>query len=603
MSTRKRAFHPRTKTGCLTCRVRKVRCDEKKPNCNRCISTGRKCDGYISQNNNSDIRAPFQNSERSRLVERQYLVGVPQSPAILLPKKNDQELRSFRFFLDVSTSALSVVFDDVFWRTDIPRTCHSDAAIWHAVVSLGAAHETFITKQSAPTTHRYSTTEFAVHQYNKAVRHLIHAPSSRILPQEKWRAVIASVLFTYLCSIQGLHSQATIHLTAAKGLLDELHQSNKGLPGEPNSVKTPSFLRVSSVPYSTILCMVANLEIQSQALHSPEASKASRLFSNVQPYIAWRFYTAPTGSNPCQHGRCSPSRATPAALLSAGRASQSLLDALIRLSQEDAPDYDRLIKNINSDKVEESLEKHKQTCSRAFWELDKSISNFILDTEGPRFSVFEQSKMAIDALRVFHGICTLLLYGNTFNSEPSNPESRLRKPQADVISSISTILDVAEQVLQKQKLLKSLENSLSFIPKLSIAQPLFAVAVNGPTLTLRRRAIELLKTYRRRDGLWDTGLISSVAKVLLDREISMVEEMNKREAAQKMPGASQDQLKNIKQIWGLDKTLDGAGSIPPNCQVRWAVLTFTGSFSARMEMKTLAEWIADRSGWKTSLTW
>ncbi|CAI6335536.1 unnamed protein product [Periconia digitata] len=38
----------KSKTGCITCRIRKVKCDEKKPSCKRCISTGRTCDGYRS---------------------------------------------------------------------------------------------------------------------------------------------------------------------------------------------------------------------------------------------------------------------------------------------------------------------------------------------------------------------------------------------------------------------------------------------------------------------------------------------------------------------------------------------------------------------------
>lgn len=43
---RKRASKPKVRTGCTTCKIRRVKCDETKPNCKRCTSTGRKCDGY-----------------------------------------------------------------------------------------------------------------------------------------------------------------------------------------------------------------------------------------------------------------------------------------------------------------------------------------------------------------------------------------------------------------------------------------------------------------------------------------------------------------------------------------------------------------------------
>ncbi|KAF3801954.1 Transcriptional regulatory protein moc3 [Colletotrichum gloeosporioides] len=39
---------PKVKSGCVTCRTRKIKCDEEKPFCHRCTSTGRTCDGYES---------------------------------------------------------------------------------------------------------------------------------------------------------------------------------------------------------------------------------------------------------------------------------------------------------------------------------------------------------------------------------------------------------------------------------------------------------------------------------------------------------------------------------------------------------------------------
>ncbi|RSM06703.1 hypothetical protein CEP52_005589 [Fusarium oligoseptatum] len=44
----KRRFKPKAKTGCHTCRIRRIKCDETRPACRRCISTDRVCDGYPS---------------------------------------------------------------------------------------------------------------------------------------------------------------------------------------------------------------------------------------------------------------------------------------------------------------------------------------------------------------------------------------------------------------------------------------------------------------------------------------------------------------------------------------------------------------------------
>ncbi|KAK0106973.1 Maltose acetyltransferase [Cadophora gregata] len=43
---RKRNFSNRTKTGCMTCRRRKKKCDENRPECNNCLRGGFVCSGY-----------------------------------------------------------------------------------------------------------------------------------------------------------------------------------------------------------------------------------------------------------------------------------------------------------------------------------------------------------------------------------------------------------------------------------------------------------------------------------------------------------------------------------------------------------------------------
>lgn len=47
-SRRTRKTHTKARTGCLTCKIRRKKCDETRPACARCTSTGRKCDGYAA---------------------------------------------------------------------------------------------------------------------------------------------------------------------------------------------------------------------------------------------------------------------------------------------------------------------------------------------------------------------------------------------------------------------------------------------------------------------------------------------------------------------------------------------------------------------------
>lgn len=40
-----KAVKKRTKTGCQTCRTRRIKCDEGKPECNNCLKSKRVCGG------------------------------------------------------------------------------------------------------------------------------------------------------------------------------------------------------------------------------------------------------------------------------------------------------------------------------------------------------------------------------------------------------------------------------------------------------------------------------------------------------------------------------------------------------------------------------
>ncbi|KAI0412969.1 hypothetical protein F5X98DRAFT_379222 [Xylaria grammica] len=49
---KRRATHAKARTGCLTCKRRKVKCDEARPACARCLKSGHRCAGY------EDVRKP-----------------------------------------------------------------------------------------------------------------------------------------------------------------------------------------------------------------------------------------------------------------------------------------------------------------------------------------------------------------------------------------------------------------------------------------------------------------------------------------------------------------------------------------------------------------
>ncbi|KAI0012250.1 hypothetical protein F4779DRAFT_82255 [Xylariaceae sp. FL0662B] len=85
---RKRNFSNRTKTGCLTCRKRKKKCDETKPQCSNCVRGGFVCQGYPNQRGypkmeNKPTAVPLESKDPSYIPPGAY--GMPQQSAYSNP--------------------------------------------------------------------------------------------------------------------------------------------------------------------------------------------------------------------------------------------------------------------------------------------------------------------------------------------------------------------------------------------------------------------------------------------------------------------------------------------------------------------------------------
>ncbi|RYP04026.1 hypothetical protein DL764_004720 [Monosporascus ibericus] len=81
---RKRNFSNRTKTGCLTCRKRKKKCDETKPECINCVRGGFICQGYPNQRGyqkleNKPSTVPLESKDPSYVPPGAYGMPQPQS--------------------------------------------------------------------------------------------------------------------------------------------------------------------------------------------------------------------------------------------------------------------------------------------------------------------------------------------------------------------------------------------------------------------------------------------------------------------------------------------------------------------------------------------
>ncbi|KAK1145536.1 hypothetical protein N8T08_004094 [Aspergillus melleus] len=218
VKVRQKRWAPKTTTGCLTCRVRKVKCDEEKPCCRRCISTGRKCDGY--ENSKPAIGSPMQ--------------GAPSTWSLL--PGDTQEKSNFNYFYSVAIADLSGCFDTGFWSGQMLRVSHSYPALWHAMTALACIHREYLTKGSpaAPKPKDPARIQFALKQCNQAIRSLRDLLSG-LCPTLLDQLVVLTtcILFTCMSSLQGQQVQAFVHINNGIKLLHQWNLDSLGRTKSP----------------------------------------------------------------------------------------------------------------------------------------------------------------------------------------------------------------------------------------------------------------------------------------------------------------------------------------------------------------------------------
>ncbi|KAK5052131.1 hypothetical protein LTR84_002935 [Exophiala bonariae] len=134
-----RRSHTKSRQGCFTCKLRKIKCDEGHPSCSHCLYRGNTC---IYPPRNADARA---GASAGRLPPNPGRTFVPFRPEVelLAPPSQKlgftaQELRFFHYFLTSMKHPLPLGNRSV-WIQEIPQISHEYPFLMHAILALGAS--------------------------------------------------------------------------------------------------------------------------------------------------------------------------------------------------------------------------------------------------------------------------------------------------------------------------------------------------------------------------------------------------------------------------------------------------------------------------------
>ncbi|KAK4547463.1 hypothetical protein LTR36_001119 [Oleoguttula mirabilis] len=469
-----RTSKPKVRTGCQTCKIRRVKCDESKPGCSRCTSTGRKCDGYSvpprkQRSKPNDILPNTPTATVSLTLER-CLEGVPGASA---------ELHALQFFQDRTAPALSSYFDADFWTRLVFQMSMAEPAIRHAMVAVGSLHQQREGSagappmlrsmmghdpsiESAPVRKRITNhnDQFAMVQYNKAISHLSKRLQDPVCAIDI--ALLTCILFICVEFIRGDVDPALQHF------------------------KSGMSIAISSLSDHRSECTMATSALQrTKEIMLPFFNRLELLSALFGHDAQWPY--------PVELQSCVPSHFT--SIKEARDSIVHLMNLSIRYSRSvKQRKHARLV--LPDDLVrQEALLHHIRTWQTTF--------DALLLTHN--FTAKE-----LDAAKVLR-IHQLAMY--TKLSTSTHAQESANDAYTDTYETVVSLGEALQAHAGTREQRQTYPTTFLF--DMEIVSPLYHVALKCRHPRIRRRAIALLRHSVRREGLWDSNMAAAIASHIM----------------------------------------------------------------------------------------
>ncbi|KAL8787392.1 MAG: hypothetical protein Q9213_002275 [Squamulea squamosa] len=462
------------------CRIRRVKCDETKPSCVRCTSTGRKCDGY------APVTAPTSQGNPGNKVASDCAIWIRKSssPAFEI-FEDDAERRSFSFFKDRTLAEIAGYFPSDFWERLVPLATFHEPALKHASIALASLHERFEKGDRSVLKPNNDIAEggFALQQYNKAIRSLIKPGGDKQKPALD-TSLVACVLFACFESLRGHHGSALSHINSGTQILTQVNDQLKDLGEDKYSQQL-------CVPLETLEVVFTRLDSQAVQL----LGKCPMALPRPKP-------NAHSGFHPD----------IPSAFQSLEEARNSLDYQLnICIYREFMNDF---VKNFK-----EGIESQEQ---RDAYDIDRTHFRSTFRRWSTAFQVFLDKNIAAMDSKSLQGAMVLKMNAKMATMHLEVSTAPLLNDQTcwdNIIPVFEDLADLAAAIIDAQK---AADDKLSQKPVFqldhSIIGPLFNIAHKCRDPHLRRKAISLLYSVPRQEGVWDSILTARVCERIMNLE-------------------------------------------------------------------------------------
>ncbi|KAL5338208.1 hypothetical protein BJX70DRAFT_214654 [Aspergillus crustosus] len=198
---------PKVRTGCRTCKHRRIKCDEEKPACRNCSRTGRRCEGYPEPTIERDSQA-LQPAQHPQIRVYNLPFKVPGSQA-------DRQL--LHFYCCEAAGSLASFSDPTLWTNIILQRSHHQPVIRHALVTFAALYRDYLQGGNVISA---SASDAGMQRIAKCHRQLrLYLRSPNATPDT---ALICTILFYAFEILIGDSNSASLHLNNGLTLLRQV---------------------------------------------------------------------------------------------------------------------------------------------------------------------------------------------------------------------------------------------------------------------------------------------------------------------------------------------------------------------------------------------
>ncbi|RAL10163.1 Zn(II)2Cys6 transcription factor [Aspergillus homomorphus CBS 101889] len=481
---RARRSTPKVRSGCLTCKARRIKCDETKPTCQRCTHSNRTCEGYLASSDKAS------GSPATSLSITTYSIPfkVPGSQV-------DRQL--LHFYCCQAAESLSSFSDPTLWTRLILQRCHTQPIIRNALVTLSALyqdhHSRYSDEGNSPTQPSPRNLQLIARSHRQLRMHL----SS---PQASYEvALICGVIFYAFESLIGQTENAIRHLDQALILFRRYRYQYHLLQQNGRGIGNDIFPHLSS--------RLARLDIQASIYHDSRpvvlaSSEPIRPISELAPH-----------SMPFRD---------------VNHAETLLVDLQARLLQHLLLYLPYKRTPLND--LPPGIFHKRVALDAAFQEYIHSITNVSL--AGGSRTAQHILLLRIQA-QLFHSVLLENVHAPSVSSPAADADSAL----SAALSNISALLDgtvTSHRDVDALSARQSDRTERGFTLSTQLIAGLYVVCLKSSDPFNVDAALSLLQDPRlpRRDGLWDADVVTEVVKRLRDTAGSSKETFDHSEGAE-----------------------------------------------------------------------